>query len=151
MPWSSNAQRPSRRPIWRANRIVGRTTHRSWSAFLPSSFAIRRRRDMRMKAVGSRYPMGYHEPMQLDATKQSEILKRLRRVEGQIRGIHAMIEGDRDCADVVTQFSAASRALEQASFKYFAAALAECAFDPDTAAANGYTPERLEKLFLRLA
>ncbi len=89
--------------------------------------------------------------MEFDATKRDEILKRLRRVEGQVRGIHAMIEDDRECADVVTQFAAATHALEQASFKYFAAALAECALDPDRAADNGYTPERLEKLFLRLA
>lgn len=89
--------------------------------------------------------------MELNEQTQSEILKRLRRVEGQIRGIHAMIEGERDCGDVVTQFSAAIRALEQSGVKYLAAAFAQCALDPDTAAANGYTPERLEKLFLQLA
>ena len=89
--------------------------------------------------------------MQLDATKQSDILKRLRRVEGQIRGLHDMIEGERECSDVVTQFAAATKALERASFSYFATALAECALDPKAAEANGYTPDRLEKLFLRLA
>ena len=95
--------------------------------------------------------MGYIDPMELDTAKRDEILKRLRRVEGQIRGIHAMIEDNRECADVVTQFAAATNALEQASFKYFAAALSECALDPERAADNGYPPERLEKLFLRLA
>ena len=48
--------------------------------------------------------------MELDTAKRDEILKRLRRVEGQVRGIHAMIEYDRECADVVTQFAAATSA-----------------------------------------
>ena len=39
-------------------------------------------------------------------------LKRLRRVEGQVRGIAKMIEDDKYCIDVLTQVSAATRALE---------------------------------------
>jgi DNA-binding FrmR family transcriptional regulator len=39
-------------------------------------------------------------------------LKRLRRIEGQIRGIAKMIEGDKYCIDVLTQVSAATKALE---------------------------------------
>jgi DNA-binding FrmR family transcriptional regulator len=89
--------------------------------------------------------------MEPDATTLIDLQKRLRRVEGQIRGIQGMISDGRDCADVVTQFAAALRALEQAGFKYFAATLAECALDPAKASANGYSPEKLEKLFLQLA
>ncbi|MHA6624990.1 metal-sensitive transcriptional regulator [Pseudonocardia sichuanensis] len=39
-------------------------------------------------------------------------LKRLRRVEGQVRGIAKMIENDQYCIDVLTQVSAATKALE---------------------------------------
>jgi CsoR family transcriptional regulator, copper-sensing transcriptional repressor len=37
---------------------------------------------------------------------------RLRRIEGQIRGLQAMIEDDRYCIDILTQISAATRALQ---------------------------------------
>jgi DNA-binding FrmR family transcriptional regulator len=39
-------------------------------------------------------------------------LKRMRRIEGQIRGIAKMIENDQYCIDVLTQVSAATKALE---------------------------------------
>ena len=39
-------------------------------------------------------------------------LKRLRRIEGQIRGLQGMIDDDRYCIDVLTQISAATRALQ---------------------------------------
>jgi CsoR family transcriptional regulator, copper-sensing transcriptional repressor len=39
-------------------------------------------------------------------------LKRMRRIEGQVRGIGKMIEGDQYCIDVLTQVSAATKALE---------------------------------------
>ncbi len=39
-------------------------------------------------------------------------LKRLRRIEGQVRGLHRMVESDDYCIDVLTQVSAATKALE---------------------------------------
>jgi CsoR family transcriptional regulator, copper-sensing transcriptional repressor len=39
-------------------------------------------------------------------------LKRLRRIEGQVRGVHRMIEDDVYCIDILTQVSAVTRALE---------------------------------------
>jgi DNA-binding FrmR family transcriptional regulator len=89
--------------------------------------------------------------MELDGQIAADLQKRLRRAEGQLRGIQAMIDDGRECTEVVTQFAAAIRAVEQAGFKYFAATMAECALDPEKAAANGYSPEKLEKLFLQLA
>lgn len=41
------------------------------------------------------------------------ILKRLRRIEGQVRGVEAMVEEDRYCIDVVTQIAAARAALRK--------------------------------------
>ena len=89
--------------------------------------------------------------MELAEHKREEIVLRLRRVEGQIRGIQRMLEEGRECGDVVTQFAAAERALEQAAFKFFGATMAQCADDPERAARDGYTAERLERMFLRLA
>lgn len=42
-------------------------------------------------------------------------LKRLRRVEGQIRGLQRMVEDDEYCIDVLTQISAATKALQAVS------------------------------------
>jgi CsoR family transcriptional regulator, copper-sensing transcriptional repressor len=39
-------------------------------------------------------------------------LKRLRRIEGQVRGLHRMVEEDTYCVDVLTQISAVTRALQ---------------------------------------
>jgi DNA-binding FrmR family transcriptional regulator len=46
------------------------------------------------------------------ATKD-ELLTRLRRIEGQIRGIEGMVDDDRYCIDVLTQISAAQAALDK--------------------------------------
>jgi DNA-binding FrmR family transcriptional regulator len=46
------------------------------------------------------------------ATKD-QLLARLRRIEGQIRGIETMVEEDRYCIDVLTQISAARAALDK--------------------------------------
>ncbi|AOS62019.1 metal-sensitive transcriptional regulator [Actinoalloteichus hymeniacidonis] len=42
-------------------------------------------------------------------------LKRLRRIEGQIRGLQRMVEADEYCIDVLTQISAATKALQSVS------------------------------------
>ncbi len=97
------------------------------------------------------YPMGvYARSMQLEETEIHDILTRLRRVEGQIRGIQGMLEEGRACSDVITQFSASMRALEHAGYKYFVATMAMCATDPEQAELEGYDPVRLEKLFMQL-
>ena len=50
------------------------------------------------------------------ATKD-QLLGRLRRVEGQVRGIERMVEDERYCIDILTQISAATTALESVAFK----------------------------------
>jgi DNA-binding FrmR family transcriptional regulator len=46
------------------------------------------------------------------AESKDAILRRLRRIEGQVRGVHRMVEQDDYCIDGLTQVSAATRALE---------------------------------------
>src|ERR1700689_5800090 len=46
-------------------------------------------------------------------TSKDQLLARLKRVEGQIRGIEGMVEDDRYCIDILTQISAAQAALDK--------------------------------------
>ena len=51
-------------------------------------------------------------------TKDKEALvKRLHRIEGQVRGVEKMVEDDRYCIDILTQISAVSTALDSLAFK----------------------------------
>ncbi|HEV2253221.1 MAG TPA: metal-sensitive transcriptional regulator [Streptosporangiaceae bacterium] len=87
--------------------------------------------------------------MDVDSQTMASVIKRLRRAQGQIGGVIKMIEDGRDCADVVTQLAAASRALDRAGFKIIATGLQQCAASRDgTAEADR---AQLEKLFLSLA
>jgi DNA-binding FrmR family transcriptional regulator len=54
-------------------------------------------------------------------------LKRLRRVEGQVRGLHKMIEEDRYCADILTQISSVQEALRSVSRELMRNHLKHCA------------------------
>lgn len=89
--------------------------------------------------------------MNLDEAAVADVIPRLRRIEGQIGGIARMIEADRECRDVVQQIAAASKALDRVAYKMLASHLKACLIDEDAAAASGYTPEELEKLFMTLA
>lgn len=55
-----------------------------------------------------------------------ELLKRLRRAEGQVRGIQRMVEQDEYCIDIVTQVSAATKALERVALALLDDHLAHC-------------------------
>ncbi|MFP5577953.1 MAG: metal-sensitive transcriptional regulator [Acidimicrobiia bacterium] len=80
-----------------------------------------------------------------------DLLKRLRRVEGQVRGVQQMLRDGRECRDVVTQISAATKALEQTGFKLVASGLTYCLNDPERAAEEGYALEDVQKMFMKLA
>ena len=47
------------------------------------------------------------------ASGKADYLARLRKIEGQVRGLQRMVEGDRWCPDVVTQVASATRALQE--------------------------------------
>ncbi len=89
--------------------------------------------------------------MQLPDEVVDDVRKRLRRAAGQVQAVERMLEEGRECRDVVTQLSAANRALEQAGFKLIAAGLTYCVERPDDAAADGYALADVERLFLRMA
>jgi len=89
--------------------------------------------------------------MDIPGDTRKDIIKRLRRIEGQVRGLQKMVDEGRDCNDTLTQFAAADRALSRAGFKFLSATMVQCRLHPDEATRSGYTPEKLEKMFLRLS
>ncbi|MFD4377220.1 metal-sensitive transcriptional regulator [Streptomyces sp. NPDC058486] len=78
------------------------------------------------------------------------VLNRLRRAQGQLAGVIAMVESGRDCKEVVTQLAAVSRALDRAGFKIVASGMRQCLSD-GAADSAPMTEAELEKLFLALA
>ena len=60
------------------------------------------------------------------AGEKDAVLKRLRRVEGQVRGLQRMVEEDSYCIDVLTQVSAATKALQAVALSLLEDHLAHC-------------------------
>ncbi|HMD44645.1 MAG TPA: metal-sensitive transcriptional regulator [Acidimicrobiales bacterium] len=89
--------------------------------------------------------------MQLPEEVVDDVRKRLRRIAGQVQGVERMLEEGRECREVVTQLSAAAKALDQAGFKLVAAGLTYCLERPEEAAADGYPLETVERMFMKLA
>ncbi|OBJ02256.1 metal-sensitive transcriptional regulator [Mycobacterium sp. 1465703.0] len=85
-----------------------------------------------------------HDSGDIDA-----VLARLRRAQGQLGGVIAMIEQGRSCKDVVTQLAAVSKALDRAGFKIIASGLRDCITRSEDQPAMSI--DELEKLFLSLA
>jgi DNA-binding FrmR family transcriptional regulator len=81
----------------------------------------------------------------------ADVRRRLRRAAGQVQAIERMLDDGRECRDVVTQISAATKALEQAGFKLVAAGLTYCVQNPDDAAAEGYPLDEVQRMFMKLA
>ncbi len=87
--------------------------------------------------------MGYRRRMQFPREMSADVITRLRRLEGQIRGLQRLVEEGSECRDIVTQLAAAKGALDRVGFKLMAAALKDA--DPET------DLDELEKLFLKLS
>lgn len=79
-----------------------------------------------------------------------DVLVRLRRIEGQVRGLQRLIEDGADCKNVVTQLSATKGALDRVGFKLLAAGMRHC-LDGEEARDNEANMAELEKLFLKLS
>lgn len=89
--------------------------------------------------------------MDVDMTQLGDVIGRLKRAQGQIGGIVRMIEDGRDCAEVVAQLAAASRALDRAGFKIIATGMRQCMVDDDDDGARRLDQAELERMFLSLA
>ena len=76
---------------------------------------------------------GEHEIRGYTARRDSH-LKRLRRIEGQVRGLQRMVDEDQYCIDILTQVSAATKALQSFSLELLQEHLSHCVVE---AAAKG--------------
>lgn len=63
----------------------------------------------------------------VDSAVKERNIKRLRRIEGQVRGLQKMVEEDRYCADIMTQISSAHEALRSVSRELMRNHLKHCA------------------------
>lgn len=71
------------------------------------------------------------------AAIKARMVARLRRVEGQVRGVQKMVEDDRDCQAVLQQLNAAAAALQNATDLFVRAYAKECLLRMDFGAAEG--------------
>ena len=67
---------------------------------------------------------GYYE-------HKDEVLARLRRAEGQVRGVQRMVEEDAYCIDILTQISAATNALKKIAVALLDDHIRHCVADPE--------------------
>ncbi|MGC1852760.1 MAG: metal-sensitive transcriptional regulator [Solirubrobacterales bacterium] len=74
--------------------------------------------------------------------EKEAVLKRLRRIEGQVRGVERMVEEDRYCIDVVTQVTAIQAALDKVALELLSDHAAHCV----VGATEADRPERTEEL-----
>ena len=79
----------------------------------------------------------------MQANAKSSVLKRLRRIEGQIRGLARMVGQDRYCIDVVTQISAVRAALRRVEEEILGEHVANCV---ENAIASGNKTEQRRKV-----
>ncbi|KAB7705549.1 metal-sensing transcriptional repressor [Bacillus aerolatus] len=78
-----------------------------------------------------------------DTIEKEQLINRLKRIEGQVRGIQNMIENDRYCVDVLTQVSAINAALKKVSFHMLERHTNHCVSD---AIKNGDGKEAIDEL-----
>ncbi len=81
--------------------------------------------------------------VQVDAEIKRAVLTRLRRIEGQVRGLQKMVEEERYCADVLMQVSSVQEALRGVSRSLLHNHLKHCA----TEAIRSNDPERSEAMY----
>ncbi len=76
---------------------------------------------------------------------------RLRRIEGQVKGIQRMLEEGRPCEDVITQVMAARAALDKVALSVMADHMEECLAESISSTQKKATIERALTLFLRMS
>jgi CsoR family transcriptional regulator, copper-sensing transcriptional repressor len=80
------------------------------------------------------------------AKDKDALVKRLHRIEGQVRGIERMVETDRYCIDILTQISAVSTALESLAVKILDGHVRHCVADALTSGDEAEAETKTEEL-----
>ncbi len=76
------------------------------------------------------------------ADHQKDVVNRLRRIEGQVRGLVEMIQTGRSCEDVALQMSATRKAMDKAFYRMMACSVIEAVYDAEN---EGMAIEEVEK------
>lgn len=66
------------------------------------------------------------------ADHQKDVVNRLRRIEGQVRGLIEMIQNERSCEEVAIQMSAARKAMDKTFYRMMACSVMEAVYDSKT-------------------
>ncbi|AWK76804.1 CopY family transcriptional regulator (plasmid) [Rhodococcus oxybenzonivorans] len=85
----------------------------------------------------------------LEMASKAGHLKRLRRIEGQVRGLQRMVDQDKYCIDVLTQIAAATRALEAVALMLLEEHLRHCV--SNAVRADGSTDETIKEASAAIA
>jgi DNA-binding FrmR family transcriptional regulator len=88
--------------------------------------------------------------MQFPDDVSGEVHNRLRRAEGQVRGVQRLLDEGADCRAVIAQLAAAQAALHRAGLRLMAAGMRTCLAEPEKAGTDGMTADDMEELFLTL-
>jgi CsoR family transcriptional regulator, copper-sensing transcriptional repressor len=84
------------------------------------------------------------------SASKDQLVARLRRIEGQVRGVQRMVEEDRYCIDIVTQISAIEAALEKVALGLLDGHTRHCVLGPESEALREERTEELMATFGRL-
>lgn len=74
-------------------------------------------------------PSEVEDRLSLDAAGRKDLLVRLKRIEGQVRGLQGMVEEGRYCADILTQVAAVQASLQAAADRLLQSHLRHCVTD----------------------
>lgn len=85
-------------------------------------------------------------PAPEEADEARRILNRLKRVEGQIRGLQTMVERGKDCRSLLTQVTAARSALNQVGLLIMARSMRDCLSNQDASSGDEAMDEALSIL-----
>ena len=72
-----------------------------------------------------------HKPATLDSATRTELLTRLKSIEGQARGIQRMLDEGRECQEIMDQLAALRAAAHAVSMQAFQAFALHCLKEPD--------------------
>ncbi|KYP79935.1 metal-sensitive transcriptional regulator [Ferroacidibacillus organovorans] len=78
------------------------------------------------------------------ASQSAKLLGRLKRIEGQVRGVHKMVEEDRYCVDILVQLAAIKSATHQVALSILESHTRGCV--KDALAANADSTEKIDEL-----
>ena len=81
-----------------------------------------------------------------EASNKAALVKRLHRIEGQVRGIEKMVDEDRYCIDILTQIAAVKTALERVGAKLLEGHVNHCIADAITAQDQDLASEKTNEL-----